>query len=216
MNYTATAICNMALDEIKAQNIVSLNENSREAEKCRRWYPQALGEVLEATNWGFARTRTTLALRADNDRASEWAYAYALPADIAVPIRLVPPQEGVGDQLLAGQRAVTYSLSTDAPIPYEWAGQTFYTNLEGAVLEHVTTSPDTGTLPAKFVECIRFNLAAKLVVPIKGSRSEQTDLMQKAQVMMERAAASNHNRQPQSYGNFIPDAIKARMGGDVW
>ena len=55
------SICNMALAEIVAAPIESLNERSLEARETGRYYNQALSSLLESHPWGFATRRATLA-----------------------------------------------------------------------------------------------------------------------------------------------------------
>jgi hypothetical protein len=81
-----TDICNLALFAIGHTKTVADvdTEKSEEAFACKRLFPQALDEVLEAGAWPPRRTRpaqitaTTLDL---GEVPAGWTYAYALPAD---------------------------------------------------------------------------------------------------------------------------------------
>ena len=78
-------ICNLACAEIAAQSIASLNESSMSADECNRQFDACFKELLEWSDWWFAKRRTVLA-QVENDRPQEWAFAYALPANCATPL----------------------------------------------------------------------------------------------------------------------------------
>lgn len=82
-----TDICNLALDHLGEEVILSSGVDNRPAVRfVNRWYPHARDALLETAYWRFARKRASLA--ADTDApAFEWTYAYTLPSDF---LRLIP------------------------------------------------------------------------------------------------------------------------------
>ncbi len=85
-------ICNIALSQIRAGSINSLNEASLQAQQCRLWYPLALEQILRDAPWQFARVIRPLSRLSDDDgnnRVFNWAYSYQYPADLLRINRLV-------------------------------------------------------------------------------------------------------------------------------
>lgn len=75
-------VCNMGLMRIGHQDQVQdiLTEKTTAAMACNAIYEQSRDTVLRAHNWGFAKVNAPLALLA-TDAPTNWAYAYAYPAD---------------------------------------------------------------------------------------------------------------------------------------
>lgn len=206
-------ICNLALGELPASKVVSMAENSLEANTCKDHYPQVLGELLEHGNWRNARTQAPLAQLGVNDRDPVFAYAYALPGDALIPLRLLPAYDpGNGAAFLqVGQRLAGMATSQDDPgLPYDTAGTTLYASTPGAVLEYVKATPET--MSYLFARALILMLAARICMPITKSVERKRQLLAEAKVALDSALASNANSRPQSYGDFIPDAVAAAWG----
>ena len=83
-------LCNAALSHLGARAqvaAISPPDGSVEAGYCARFYPIARREMIEASNWAFAKTRVALAEVANDSTIYE--YAYALPADCITPLRVL-------------------------------------------------------------------------------------------------------------------------------
>jgi hypothetical protein len=76
----ATSICNLALGEIGAAAITSLDEASQEARVCKRFYDKTRDEALRAHHWNFATKRCSLT-RLSIAPAFGWEFQYQLPSD---------------------------------------------------------------------------------------------------------------------------------------
>jgi hypothetical protein len=220
VNYSSTFVANMALDELPWANIASINETTPAGNACRRWYAQAFAELLERADWSFTRVRASLTLRDTNDREGDWLFAYALPSDFAIPIRLLPPPSGsVTDvvELLTGQSLAYPSLTYNDPgLMYDLMGATIYANTENAVLEYVGDVASFNNASALFVKALALDLACKVCVPLTKDRKLKLSLMQEAQVAQDRAISQNANARPQTYGgNFVSEAEMARAGVDI-
>lgn len=216
MSETPVSISNKALDEVPAQQITSFEENSHPANVCRRQYAQAVGEVLERAAWGHSRRWEALALNEVNDREGVWSYSYALPNDMLLPLRVFAYLGGSDPEFepQVGQRLSPSSLSVDDPgAPYDYAGETLYTNVPDAWIEFVESDPAVDLFGPLIIKAIVLNLASKIVVPIKADRRRQGELIQMFEVAMERAMASDANRRRLRYGdNYVPDEVIAREG----
>lgn len=211
MATSQTSICNDALNLVPAGSIVSMSENSFQAEKCREQWPSAVAELIEEACWTHLNTRSALAL-ITNDRQNEWAYAYAMPADLASPIRLLPPQTpgGSAEYLQAGQRvAQTQELHTGQGVPYEISGTTIYSHTADAVLEYVRQDNATPLMRPLWRRALYTLLASKIVLAITKDQSRRISLAQEARLRIDEAIAKSGNENVITYGDDLPDLIVA-------
>ncbi|CAN5551511.1 phage protein [soil metagenome] len=185
--------CNLALGELRAPPIADIAEDSLEARECARFYPHCLRLLLERHDWSFTNRRATLAELAVDDRASEWPHAYALPADCATPLRLVAP-------------------SAAGTIDFLVENRTLYTCLPDAVLEYAARDVTESEMSALFVDALAYTLAARLAVPIRDSREIKGQLLQQAEIALQRAVAEDRNRQPEHDGPNDEAVTRARLG----
>jgi hypothetical protein len=189
------AICNIALSEVRASGIVTINDDSPEARACAIHYEDCLQLLLEAHDWGFARVRANLALLVANDRADEWLYAYEAPADMAAPSRIVWP-------LQTPVSGVYY------PWPYLWPrppffidryiveGGVIYTNVAGAAFEYISRDVAENLMPATFKRALALDLASRLAIALLDDRAKKGDLIQQAEAAKRRAMADDLNAYP--------------------
>lgn len=73
-------ICNLGLNMIGQQSIISLTQDDKKARHCNLVYEPLRDEVLTAYPWRFALYRDTLALLSENP-AFDYDYQFQLPAD---------------------------------------------------------------------------------------------------------------------------------------
>lgn len=217
---TPTTICNLALDEVPAGRLVSLDEQSLQAKTCRLWYPQILAELLEAANWGFARSRIPLA-RTTNDRQDEWSAAFQLPTGVAFPLAVY---NGKGKGRNMGVNYVHQDWTANAKttkqldeaamnrVPFAISGNKLYTYSDNVVLEYVADSIFVERSYALFRKALILKLAAAVSMPITKDPARKAALLQEAEIAEQRAVANAFNREPQTYGDFIPDAVAAHTG----
>jgi hypothetical protein len=213
------AICNDALAEVPADFISDFDEESVEAEWCARLYGPALAYLLEQHDWKFPVTRAALAPIA-NDRSGEWAYAYALPVNVASELRVFPDYTAniASVPLLAGQRlAPTVAYYFPASVmaySYLLSGSTLYTNVQAAVLEYIADNPSEAVFSAMFTRALSTELASRLVMPIKKDRTRQGDLIKMAELARDRAIADERNKDPSEsrYDIFENETQLARDG----
>ncbi|WP_375272046.1 hypothetical protein [Sphingomonas sp.] len=204
------SICNQALAEIVAEPIESLNEESLGARECGRYYEQSLRSMLEAHPWGFATRRATLPISI-NDRPAEWAAAYALPIDVAKPLKVMSAATITGLGATIG-----WWLDDDLPgVTYAIENNLIYAQSTDAVLAYTTTDVNAATFPARFVDAFAFELASRIVMPIKKSREMKGDLIKQAEAAKQRAMADDLNRQPAN-DMWINRVQAVRDGGDFY
>lgn len=197
------SICNMALAEIVAAPIESLNERSLEARETGRYYNQALSSLLESHPWGFATRRATLAATI-NARPGEWVASFAMPTDVARPIKIMPASTITGVQSWWIDDRIT---GVDYVIEYA----ILYCSVTDPVLAFTTTGITAAAFPAKFVDALALELASRIVMPIKKSREMKSDLLKQAEVAKQRAMADDMNRQPIN-DEWVDEVALARGG----
>jgi hypothetical protein len=210
-------ICNKALAKIVAKPIADMDENSLEARECRRFYPQVISNMLEGPHeWGFSTQRVTLAT-VTNDRPDEWLYAYQLPSNCASPIRVLPNFDGLGIAVpvpLPGQpyAEAWAAIIADFQAEYILDGEIIYTNEVNATLEYIVNDITGLRVSQLFIQAVILKLASELAMPVKKDSAREKDLLTQAEIAEQRAIADDRNREPASYGNYIPENIAARHG----
>lgn len=202
---TEIDICNDALAELPSAPITAMDERSLEARECSRVYQPALRYLLEQHDWGFASKRVILAA-VTNDRRSEYAYAYAVPADLGTPRKLIPDFAGTG-----------LGIPVEGPFtpPYYevWSGfgvvsepffqleaGVIYTSLENATLEYGVSTVSEAVMPQMFAYALSMEIAARIAMPIKKDRQLKADLVRQAEAAKDRAMADDQNRSPRWNG----------------
>lgn len=197
-------VCNLALGELRAPPIADVDEATTEAAECRRYYAHCLKLLLERFDWSFATRIAALAELTLNPRASEWAHAYMLPANMATAQRLVPPVAGW--PAAAGAAPVAPVLTR----PFAIEDGMLFSQVPGAILEYTTREISEADMPALFCDALAYALAARLAVPLRDSRETKGQLLQQAEVAAQRAMADDVNRQPNRDGRAIDDVAVAR------
>lgn len=200
-------ICNLALGDIRADEIGEIGEGGVSAQMCQRYYPHCLDTLLDRHTWSFVTRLVTLAKLSTNERSLEWAYAYGLPTNILRPMRILPaatstammPDWGWGD----GPVSDWWSR-------FEIEANKLYCNLDGAQLEYAADDIETSAMPPLFRDALRKLLASSLAVPIRDSREMKADLLKEAELAISRAIADDMNRQPS--GDSVDDIARVRMG----
>lgn len=172
-------IGNLALSHFgQDANISDFDEQSFEAELCRRFYPIARDELLEEYDWTFARTRAQLALLT-NDR-TDFLFKYARPANC------------LKERLLL---AYGYTSDIDDNAVYQREGDALYSDAELATLVYTFNLTDTTKFSPMFVTAVSFLLASYIVGPITKDPSGAAGnvLRKKAMQMGGEAVVSNAN-----------------------
>lgn len=209
-------LCNKAISRIKAEQIQDIDDQTLAARECRRHYPDVISEMLGGTHdWSFQNRRVALA-ETTNDRTGEWLYAYAVPADMGAPIRLLPDLASIGGGYpvpLPGEPyAETWALGGLYDSPYLIENGILYSNLAGATLEYGIGDIEEVVLPPLVQRAIYTDLAARLAVPVKTNEKLAETLSSEAELWWQRAMAVDLNQNPQRQGGFISETQAARAG----
>lgn len=160
MTTSLAGIYNMALSHVgNSDEVQDPNENTPNANACRRFYEPARNRVLEDFGWPFAKKTAVLALVAA-DPTSEWSFSYRYPSDCIAARRIVSP---------------TYSLRGAGPqavIPYliggDDTGSLIYCDLETASLEYTQLITTVTRFTASFVDALSLRLAWLIAPRVTG------------------------------------------------
>jgi hypothetical protein len=213
--YSKLSIWNLALADLPAGVVASIDEESLEARECRRQYDHCVAVLLQRHDWGFGRTRVALAA-VDNDRGAYWGYAYAAPANLAFPLQVTADLSGESGSYTPGVGQTLAATSspygpTLAPVAYEHERSIIYTNQPDAWLSFVANDVSEADFTPMFVDGLAKFLAARIAKAITKDEKRAQQLLQESEVFIERAIATNLNRQRLTY-NAYPDVLAARDG----
>ena len=189
MASSVVEICNRALDAIGAKTIISLDDETREAGLCRRYYPQLRDEVIRSHPWNFALVRVALPALSV---APAWGYAsaYQLPVDC---LRVL----SVGD-------------ADPFATPWRIEGRTIVTD-EGAPLSvlYLRTVPDSGNFDPMFVSALAARLAMELAMPLASDAGLRA-AMEKEFLSRMRAARSADGQEGTPSRIYAEEFVQAR------
>lgn len=215
-------ICNEAIADLPAHPITGLEDQRKEARECARHLNGVVSDLLDDHDYDFVRRRVVLASVA-NEREGEWGYAYRLPDEIISPIKLVRSYEANSVGLVVTPiyywPGVDLGLLGYAPIDYEIANNTLFTNLETPILEYSIDAVEPNKWPPLFAQAVIRLLAARIYRPILGEKAdtrEWTIKQQAADIAESKARASDLNRRPRDRKEYISEAERARSGGVLW
>ncbi|MCD8378066.1 MAG: hypothetical protein LUB59_04680 [Candidatus Gastranaerophilales bacterium] len=136
-------ICNMALDYCNIRNITSIDENTKEAKKCKMWYDIARKGLLMNINASFSIKRAVLAEYTDYIPVYGYGKAYALPGDLLQVLNLGNP---IDDNL------------------YQIEGEYFYCDekIEQVFIRYIADITDTTKFDSEFCDLLALKLAEKI------------------------------------------------------
>lgn len=205
---TTISICNVALAEVGADSIASLDEESVGARECRRAFDDAVADLLARSDWGF-KTRRLNAAGVPNDRPAEWSYAYAMPADAARVLRVLPPAEANYPEWGIWSTPAWDALGA---VPFVEAGGTIHCNVADAVIEVASASAPASDFPPLFRRALEFEIAARIAMPLRRDRALRGDMLQLAELALARAIAEDRNRHPRRELDWLGEVALARAG----
>lgn len=220
-------IANMALDAIHVSNIGSFDDKSKQAEKCRLWYPIIRDALIQESFWTFADTEVQLtSTDASQFPSSSYEYAYIYPADCLKIKRLCAEVSGV-DLMMSGLYGTygdnQYKLAESFNgIPNEIrvilgdngkpTGQrAILCDLEDAIMVYVRQITDPNMFPPTFVEALAFKLAKRLApifnTDLSWKSAAQNDYLE-AETTAKKASANEAVERDWDIGGYV----RARQG----
>jgi len=205
-------LCNEALSTIAAGQIAALTEDSLEARECKRWSQTVLDEMAEWTDWISLLKRATLA-KVTNDRAAEWLYAYAPPADMTDPVDLRETEDAA--TTLQAYGLGDYPVQDTASIPFTYEGGVIYANIDNAILIYASATFDVGTMRPLVRRAFVTELAFRIALPIKKDARLAQFAQSLAIAAKNIAIAAEENKNPRRQPRYVSDAEWARSGVGV-
>lgn len=158
-------ICNIALSNIRAGSINSLQEGSLQAQQCSLKYPLIRDTLLTQAHWGFAGNIAKLAVLTTT--VPHWNYAYQYPPDCLQIRKLMLPNGNVPAYILD---------KFDAQIPYKIMNPTgnnriIVANVPTLEMDYTVKVEDPNMFDESFIQALTWMMAAELAVPIVGSET---------------------------------------------
>lgn len=212
-------ICNLALGNIRAGSINSLDEASLEAQVCKQRYQLAVDFVLRDFPWRFAHKTQALALL--DTTHPEWTYVYAYPSDCLRAKYILPASDVINDRTVyyhledfgldQRYRKVTFEVGMDP----DGSGRVILTNKEEAYLAYTAKQTDTTVFTADFVEALSWYLAAFIAIPLVGpetGRKLREDSLKLYEMTIKTAAANDANESLLTYPMLESETIRVRGG----
>lgn len=138
-------ICNMALDYINVENITSIDENTKQAKKCKFWFNQVRKSLLLNLNATFSIKRARLVEDANYKEVFGYKKAYVLPKDCLKVISLGNPT------------LVNHS---------QQEGDYFYCDESEVFIRYLADVSDVSKYDAEFNDLFALTLATKICLPL--------------------------------------------------
>lgn len=190
---------NLALSAVGTRSrISSPDEESREAQLCRQWYPTVRDIALRSAHWASCRHVTSLSIQAQTTEGTDWAegdpeppwlFRYNLPVDFLYPRWLVTYENFELTQF----ENVIKLLS----------------NAEEPVLVYTKRQDIPAAWDVDLYNSIVMALAGSIAMPLHGKTDRARNAMEEANIAITRARiqlANQNSLQQES----IPDWLLAR------
>lgn len=206
---TEIDICNNALDLIgEGLSITSFDDQTKQAELCKRLYPLSVERCLAKYYFSFARRDEVLTKDNLIDYVSlPYRFTYKIPNDVQTILYLEQGiRKGGGEKIdtpnidfnfreIHGQRCIV--TDTEYPI----------------TMHYQAKITDTNLFPSDFTEALEYCLGARLATAcIKGATGIQisTQLMSQGIAFLSMAAGHDSQQGADSIQTDTPSLIKAR------
>jgi hypothetical protein len=171
-------LCNLALSNIRAGSINSLDEASLSAQQCKLKYPFIRDRLLAELPWGFGRKLKALSVL--TTEIYNWSIAYQYPTDVLKIHRLVGAHEELANadadvvsRLLDSQLLPLKDLRQQ--IPYEVFNfdnnKVIGSNEVNLRIDYSAKVTDPNLFPPDFIMALSHLLAAELAIPLIGAEA---------------------------------------------
>lgn len=222
---SAVDICNMALSTVgSATTVTSIDppDGTAAANYCAAFYDIARREAMGLSTWSWCKRRANLTELSSNP-SDIWGYAYAYPAGILRPVRVL--NLAVAATLYTLQSgAAAWSRASEANgadfvVERDDTQFILLTDEPDAVLIYLQDSTDTGIWSPQFVSGVSTLLASYLAGPIlRGKTGAQTKAILREEALgsngkggvLGQAAAIDGNSTNSELASHISDSILSR------
>lgn len=187
----------MALSHIgDGDDIDQEDEQSVEAEQCRKFYPIARDMLLERHNWDFAIRTVELSELAE-DASGPWTYRYSVPSDYIKAITIAPDLDLLTATWLTEEqylRQITNHAKQFEIEADENGAVSILTNEYQAFLKYVYRNESVATYSAGFVMALSYLLASLLAGgPIVKSAKLSAQMLQAYELAFGQATVNISN-----------------------
>lgn len=193
------SIFNLALNAVgQKSNLLSVDENVREAEVCRLWYSPVLDQVLAGAHWGSARAHARLPLITErdygvtwtaDDPAPEYQYMYGVPTNMIIP------------RYLAGYQRFEMGIYNDSKV--------LMTNVENAVLIYTYRQENVALWTPTLQMAVVYGLAGHISMPLHGKPARSRLAFEQANALL-MAARDQEANSSDNMVETMPEWIVAR------
>lgn len=178
-------ICNRALSHTGTdQTIANLEEKSKEARLCARWYDHSREMLLRSFKWNFAQRRVVLADM--GDPPTGWTFRYRYPADCLMLHEVYNP-----DYYLRGHR--TFGSAEFQVASSGEGGRTVLARVADAEASYTADIDDPNLQPVDFTATLELLLASNIVMPLVADPKMMQFLADRATRAVSEAMARNLN-----------------------
>lgn len=195
-------ICNLALSNIRAGSINSLNEGSLQAQQCKLKYAILRDRCLREISWQFNHKIRPLAPVTTD--VYNWAYAYSYPQDCLKIKRLVGQQEGIpfGQTGISMHNQMMRVGDLRRQIPYEVFNfddnKVIATNDPNLHIDFSAKVTDPNLFSDDFIIALSHLISSEVAIPIVGAelgRALRNDSLQLYRNYLASAIATDMNDQ---------------------
>lgn len=183
-------ICNLALQNLGANSITSLNENVAEAIECNLRYDTARRALLNMHVWNFATKRVALN-RDVSTPAFNYTYRFTLPSDFLYMVmtsleeQYQQPHPQVFNSILYTSDVPSYGGIDKYRIENSDSGLSLLSYEENVSIVYVSDIEDTQQYSAVFTDLFARYLGALISYRLTGSKSERDMQMKIFQSQLE-------------------------------
>jgi hypothetical protein len=163
-------ICNMAIGFVGGSSIMSLVDETVEAEQCDLYYDAARAFCLESRDWTFAAKTRQLAQDA-SPVSTEFAYSFTLPSDCLVV------------------RSVSSNSDLRYPLEYQKDGNAILTDSTIVYVKYTKDITTTTLFSPSFAIAVAHKLGEYLASVLTGDKVLKRTLMQESEAILEGGGA---------------------------
>lgn len=181
MSVSKVEICNIALQLLGDESIISLSDGTTQAEQCNFRYDSARRSVLEMHPWNFALSRVSLPLSSETP-VFDFSHQFTLPADCLRVIATQPELDTVynSDPLFNGYKTIGFqSAFASGRDRYKIEGRSLLYDDDTCLILYLKDEEDTTKFSPLFVESLALYLASRLAYKITGSRTMESEMLKK-------------------------------------
>lgn len=207
MTSSVVDICNEALSHTGTDAFInSLDEQSKEAKLCSRWYETTRDQILRTFAWNFAQRRVVLADM--GDPPTGYRYRYRYPVDALMIQRVYPagewsPSIGHAQEF---ERLNSWEVASSGD-----GGRVILTNIENAEAVFTVRVVDPNLFDPLFQMSLAFKLAANIAMPLVSNPEIVEYLRNKTRESMSEALQVNLS-EAQEPPALEAESVRARFG----